>query len=225
MGMAGRVIAIGDVHGCWRELDQLLEYLSPASDDRLIMLGDLVNRGPDSHRVIEICRRANAISLLGNHERRLLNYRWLQDPSVLWVSDKKTIDQLSEPDWDYLAKMKLTHYEEDYQTVFVHAGFLPGRDWRTQTSSIVTEIQVVDKEGQARRRSEVKGCPHWSELWEGPPFVVYGHTPAKAVRKTDWTICLDTGCVYGGNLTAYVLPQKQLYQVKAARQYYEKSLS
>ncbi len=203
----------------------MLEYLAPASDDRIIMLGDLVNRGPDSHRVVEICRRANAISLMGNHERRLLSYRWIGDESVLRVSDHKTISQLTEADWNYLFEMRLTHYEPEYDTVFVHGGFLPDQPWQRQTSSIVTEIQVVDKQGQARKRNEAKGCPHWSELWQGPPFVVYGHTPSESIKRTEWTLCLDTGCAYGGSLSAYVLPQKQLYQVKASRQYYEKKLS
>ncbi len=223
--MPGRIIAIGDVHGCYWELHQLLEYLAPMSGDTLLMLGDLVNRGPDSRRVIELCRRYKAISLMGNHERRLLQYRWLEDPLVLRPNDEATIESLGDLEWEYLSQMRLTYHAEEYNTVFVHGGFLPGVPWQQQTSSIVTEIQVVDRDGQPRKRSEAPDSPHWSELWEGPPFVVYGHTPARQVKRTEWSLCIDTGCPYGGHLTAYVLPQKQLYQVRARRVYYPKSLN
>jgi len=73
--MNGRLIAIGDIHGCHAEFAELLDQLAPTKDDRLILLGDLVNRGPDSPKVIDLARAASALSLLGNHELRLLNYR------------------------------------------------------------------------------------------------------------------------------------------------------
>jgi hypothetical protein len=88
--------------------------------------------------------------------------------------------------------MRLTYHAEEYNTVFVLGGFLPG-PLATATSSIVTEIQVVDRDGQPRKRSEAPDSPHWSELWEGPPFVVYGHTPARQVKRTEWSLCIDTG--------------------------------
>lgn len=223
--MPERIIAIGDVHGCAVELDQLLTYLAPGPDDLVLMLGDLVNRGPDSHRVIEICRHYKALSLMGNHERRLLQYHWMDDPLVLRPKDQDTLDNLTREDWDYMSKMRLTYHDKANDTVFVHGGFLPGQPWERQTSSVVTEIQVVDRDGQARKRSEAPGAPHWSTLWEGPPYVVYGHTPGRYVRRTPWSLGIDTGCAYGGHLTAYVLPQKALYQVKARRVYYDKPLS
>jgi predicted phosphodiesterase len=73
--MNGRLIAIGDIHGCHQEFAELLDRVAFSKDDQLILLGDLVNRGPDSNRVIDLARQYKAISLLGNHELRLLNYR------------------------------------------------------------------------------------------------------------------------------------------------------
>ena len=73
--MNGRIIAIGDIHGCHLEFADLLAQINLTKDDQLILLGDLVNRGPDSTKVIDLARQNNAISLLGNHELRPLNYR------------------------------------------------------------------------------------------------------------------------------------------------------
>src|SRR5579862_663589 len=73
--MNGRLIAIGDIHGCHLEFAELVERLELARDDRVVLLGDLVNRGPDSCRVIDLARQIKAVSLLGNHELRLLKHR------------------------------------------------------------------------------------------------------------------------------------------------------
>ncbi|MDX2108942.1 MAG: metallophosphoesterase [Verrucomicrobiota bacterium] len=217
--MEARLIAIGDIHGCAWEFEQLLSHLQPGPQDQVVLLGDLVNRGPDSHRVLKLARECRAISLLGNHERRLLNFLRLGNSLDLKTYDRYTIDELTDEDWDYISHMRLTHYSFTHDTVFVHAGFLPNIPWQKQTVSIVTEIQVVDNEGQPRKRSESPNSPHWCELWKGPPFVVYGHTPRKTTLMKEWSLGLDTACVNGGFLSAYVLPEKKIYQVKAKRAY------
>ena len=146
----GRIIVIGDVHGCLVELTDLLAKLKAAKDDQLIFLGDLVNRGPDSHGVVSLVRgMANAVSLLGNHELRLLQYRKERDPKVLKEYDWTTVRQLDEQDWKYLQGMKLTYYLPEFQTVCVHAGFLPDQPWDKQGAEIVTRIQVIDERGPA----------------------------------------------------------------------------
>ncbi len=218
--MSGRLIAIGDIHGCYKEFEDLLEKLEPASDDRIVLLGDLINRGPDSGRVVELARRHATASLLGNHELRHLNYRRTDDPSHLKKYDYATLEQLRGKDWEYLENMKLTYADEETGVVFVHAGFLPDRPWQRQPARVVTRVQVVGPDGEPHKRSELPGAPHWSELWSGPPFVVYGHTPRNEVARTKWTLGIDTSCVLGGALTAYVLPEKRLVQVKARQAYY-----
>src|ERR1017187_741745 len=92
--MNGRFIAIGDIHGCHAEFAELLDRLALAKDDRLILLGDLINRGPDSIKVIDLARATNAIPLLGNHELRLLNYRRTKDRDFLKENDQTTFAQL-----------------------------------------------------------------------------------------------------------------------------------
>ncbi|MDF9827880.1 serine/threonine protein phosphatase 1 [Ereboglobus sp. PH5-10] len=218
--MTGRIIAIGDIHGCHQEFSDLLALLNLAKDDRLILLGDLVNRGPDSCKVIDLARQHHATALLGNHELRLLAYHKTKDPSHLRETDIGTFSKLRPADWEYIGQMPLTHHEETLNTVFVHGGFLPGIPWQKQSAETVTNIQVIDSGGRPRKRADAPNAPFWADLWSGPPFVVYGHTPRPETYKLKWSLGIDTACVMGGALTAYILPEKRIVQVKARKKYF-----
>lgn len=214
-----RVIAIGDIHGCADEFEALLAKLAPTRRDRIILLGDLVNRGPDSVRVIALARRHAHRSLLGNHELRLLNFRRTGDPTHLKKSDYETLQQLGRAEWAYLEAMPLTYRVDGLATVLVHGGFLPGKPWRTQPARVVTRIQVVGPDGEPHKRADFPEAPHWSAQWDGPPFVIYGHTPRPEPVRNKWTLGIDTACVLGGALTACVLPGRTLVQVAARKRY------
>jgi hypothetical protein len=85
---------------------------------------------------------------------------------------------------------------------------------------VVTRIQAIDTDGKPRKRADAPKAPLWADLWNGPPFVVYGHTPRPEVYKLKWSVGIDTACVMGGHLTAYILPEKRFVQVKARRRYF-----
>lgn len=218
--MNGRLIAIGDIHGCHLEFADLLARLDLTPNDRLVLVGDLVNRGPDSNRVIDLARTHRAISLLGNHELRFLKYHRTGDRKLLKNGDFRTVERFRPEDWDYLESMPLTFEEPELNTVFVHGGFLPNEPWQKQRAEVVTRIQVVDREGKAAKRSEEPDAPLWADLWRGPPFVVYGHTPRSAVYALKWSVGIDTACVFGGRLTAFILPEKRFLQVRARQSYW-----
>ncbi len=218
--MQGRIIAIGDIHGCHAEFSELLQRLELTPDDQLILLGDLVNRGPDSCKVIDLAREHRAISLLGNHELRLLDVRNSGSTAGLRETDADTYGKLRPSDWTYLEQMPLTHFVEELNMVFVHGGFLPDIPWRKQPADVVTRIQVIDAEGRPRKRADAPEAPPWADFWCGPPFVVYGHTPRPDVYKLKWSLGIDTACAMGGCLTAFILPEKRIVQVKARRKYY-----
>jgi diadenosine tetraphosphatase ApaH/serine/threonine PP2A family protein phosphatase len=218
--MNGRLIAIGDIHGCHAEFTELLERVGFSPGDRLVLLGDLINRGPDSLGVLDLARQLGAVSLLGNHELRLLTYRRTRDNDALKETDAATFAELRPEDWKYLEAMPLTLEEPDLQTVFVHGGFLPGEPWQRQPAQVVTRIQVIDAEGRPRKRADCEDCPLWADLWSGPPFVVYGHTPRPEIYKLKWSVGIDTACVMGGHLTAYILPERRFVQVRARRRYF-----
>lgn len=222
--MKGRIIAVGDIHGCADEFELLIGKLDLTRHDRLILLGDLVNRGPDGSGVIALARRYAHLALLGNHELRLLNYRRTGDPTHLKRSDYETLNQLSDVDWRYLSQMPLTHFIPELDTVLVHGGFLPDRPWRTQRARVVTRIQVVGPDGEPHKASDFPDAPHWSDVWEGPPFVVYGHTPQPLPKRTKWSLGIDTGCVRGGALTACVLPGRKIVQVESTQACWAKAV-
>ena len=214
-----RTIAIGDVHGCAEEFAELLEALNPEKKDRLVQLGDLVNRGPDSRGAVELAREYGVESVFGNHELRLLSALKESDPSRLKDYDLMTIKQLHCEDWRYLEGQKKYIYDKRLDTVFVHGGFLPTIPWRKQLSEIITTIQVIDADGEPAKRSDSPGAPAWADQWSGPPFVVYGHTPRANVYENAASIGIDTGCVYGGHLTAYIVEERRLVQVRARKAY------
>jgi serine/threonine protein phosphatase 1 len=104
--------------------------------------------------------------------------------------------------------------------VFVHGGFLPSEPWQKQSAEIVTRIQVIDRDGRPAKRADNPDAPPWADLWSGPPMVVYGHTPRPEVYRLKWSVGIDTGCVLGGYLTAFELPEKRFIQVKARQRYW-----
>lgn len=218
--MIGRTLIIGDIHGCPAEFTTLLNRLQPGSDDRVVLLGDMVNRGPDSPRVLDIAREIGATMLLGNHELRLLEHRRSGFKTKLKETDAATLATLRPHDWDLLESLPLTLHLPEINLVCVHGGFLPGIPWQQQGADTVTRIQVVDREGHPRKRAECPDGVIWADLWGGPPFVVYGHISRPDIYKLKWSAGIDTACVMGGHLTAFVLPERRFVQVRAARRYF-----
>lgn len=214
-----RTIAIGDVHGCADEFEALLKKLQIQPGDRIIQVGDLVNRGPDSHRAIKLARHYKVEAILGNHEIRLLAYKKDKRKEILKEYDFDTIKQLTDSDWDYLRRMPKFKYDSQRDIVFVHGGFLPNQPWQTQHVDITTRIQVIDAYGNAAKRSDAPDAPPWGEHWNAPPFVVYGHTPRAEVARHAGAIGIDTGCVYGGHLTAYTVDDQSILQIRAQKAY------
>lgn len=214
-----RTIAIGDVHGCADEFEELLNALDLAPDDRVIQLGDLVNRGPDGHGAVELAREYQVEAILGNHELRLLRAHREGQTSQLKDYDHQTLKELTDEDWHYLGSMPKFKYGVTSDVVMVHGGFLPNLPWQSQDIDTITNIQVIDKNGNPAKRSDAPDAKPWADHWTGSPFVIYGHTPRPNVLERPGSIGIDTGCVYGGHLTAYVTDDGSLVQVRARKSY------
>ncbi len=216
----GRTLVIGDVHGCIRELEKLLKLLNPQKTDRILFLGDLINRGPNSKAVLALARSLNATSLLGNHEYRLLKQAHQPSSILLKSYEHDLLNTLEADDWEYLSSMILWIEQPLEKRLFVHGGFLPTIPWHHQNAEIVTHIQTIDHLGIPRRRGEVSDAVFWTDHWKPEdPYVIYGHTPRQEVVRTENTIGIDTGCVWGGHLTALILPEFEIVQVKAKKNY------
>jgi diadenosine tetraphosphatase ApaH/serine/threonine PP2A family protein phosphatase len=215
----GRVIIIGDVHGCAAELAAMLTAINPQADDQLVATGDLINRGPDSATVLRMVRQHKIATVLGNHELRLLNAWRSGNPSVLKSRDLPTFEQLHAADYEWIASWPHVIRIPRFNTLVVHGGFDPARPWRRQSPQTVTHIQVVDNAGNWQRRGDCPDGQLWGSLWQGPERVVFGHTPLPSIQRHPYAIGLDTGCVYGYELSAFSLPDENFYSVRAAKAY------
>jgi len=201
-----RTIIVGDVHGCREELEDLLRWVGLGSSDTLITVGDTVVRGPDPHGTLGVLRKAGARSVRGNHEDRLLRWRAARALSrplpPVGTLTRRTIDALKPRDWAYLDAMPLWIDLPEHGVRVVHAGAVPGVAMEQQETRALLFMRSLDERGGPVIE---RGGTSWAHAWPGPEHIVYGHhakdEPEVAVHATG----IDTGCVYGGRLTAMVL--------------------
>ena len=217
----GRTFILGDIHGCAVELRRMLDLLEPAQEDRILAVGDLVNRGPDSAEVLSLARRHGIRSVLGNHEERMLHAYQQGEVSLLKKADRTTFAQLSERDLAWIGEWPHILRLFELRTLVVHGGLHPGRPLAQQRPEEILRIQVVDKQGRPYKRSALPDGQPWAEQWRGPELVLYGHTPRPEPLVHPHAVGLDTGCVYGYQLTALRLPDRTVFKVPAATAYAE----
>jgi protein phosphatase len=230
---------IGDVHGCQEELEALLAKLGYARDEagvfrhgqgrRAVFLGDLVDRGPNIPGVLRTVmtmeKAETALCVPGNHEMKLL--RKLRGKDVkLTHGLAQTMEQLDREPPEFRAEVArfiddlVSHYVlDDGKLVVAHAGMkepLQGRG-----SGKVREFALY---GETTGETDEYGLPvryPWASEYRGRATVVYGHTPVPEAEWLNNTICIDTGCVFGGKLTALRWPERDLVQVRAGKVYCE----
>ncbi len=223
--MAPRTIVVGDVHGCSAELRALLDRLAfVRGTDTLVFVGDLVARGPDSRGVLDIVRETGAIAVRGNHEDRLLQWqratRAVERGEFALVPDLGRLhgdvaDSLRPEDWALLATMPVTHLLTQHRLLVVHAGLVPGVPFEQQDPATMMRIRSVGDHGEARDHG---GATPWGLRYVGPPHVAFGHAASLDAQIHPWATGVDTGCVYGGYLTAMVLADGQEPPPAADRQ-------
>ncbi|HKU40397.1 MAG TPA: metallophosphoesterase family protein [Polyangiales bacterium] len=215
-----RTLIIGDVHGCLRELEDLLDRCAYSSGDRLLFVGDLVAKGPDSRGVLALYRRLGAASVRGNHDQAVL--RW-QDPAARRAAPEKAPQhlrlarELSEEDWAVLQALPLWLKLPEFQTLIVHGGVVPGLPLERHEPELLMNMRTLRPDGTGSRRPEDGVL--WGSRWPGPERVVFGHHATAGLQRHPHAVGLDTGCVYGHELTAYVLPNDELISVPARAQY------
>jgi len=209
-----RTIIIGDIHGCFDELTDLIDLIGLDEADRIVAVGDLIVKGPKNREVLDLFIQDKRFSsVIGNHDRKL-RQRWRGEPTRLTKDQKATATQLDfqrERYSDYLKSLPFTIDLGSH--LVVHAGVRPGVPLRRQMTSDLTEIRTMGANPSRR-----KGVP-WYEVYRGRKIVLFGHWPAKAPRIAPRAIGLDTGCVYGGRLTAYIIESNEFVSVPARRAY------
>jgi protein phosphatase len=238
-GEAGPFDIIGDVHGCYGELCALLGRLgyavgrencaaSPPEGRKAVFLGDICDRGPDSvgalRLVMGMVRAGAAWCVAGNHEARLL--KKLRGASVQLAHGLgETMEQLGSQSEGFVAEAKafldglVSHYVFDGgRLVVAHAGLK--EKYQGRASARVREFCLY---GDTAGEIDEYGLPvrlPWASEYRGKAAVVYGHTPVPDVEAANNTYCIDTGCVFGGKLTAFRYPEKEIVQVRAERAHY-----
>ncbi|EPX62572.1 protein serine-threonine phosphatase [Cystobacter fuscus DSM 2262] len=236
---------IGDIHGCLDELTRLLTRLgyevSPKSDGtpgfdvraptgrKAVFLGDLVDRGPDIPGVLRLVmgmvEAGSALCVPGNHEIKLMRKLRGKDVKVSHGL-AQSLEQLEREPPEFRASVAsfiddlVSHYVLDGgRLVVAHAGMKESMQGRG--SGKVRDFALY---GETTGETDEYGIPvrhDWAAEYRGKAMVVYGHT---AVLEAEWlnnTLCVDTGCVYGGKLTALRYPEREIVSVPAARVYCE----
>ncbi|MGQ4556540.1 metallophosphoesterase [Halobellus sp. GM3] len=191
------VYVIGDVHGCDATLERLIEAVGVTDDDLLLFVGDLVRKGPASAAVIERVRGAdNMLAVRGNNEEKLLR-------------GEKSLPGLDRSALTWLRSLPVAISWDG--GLVVHGGVDPSQPLSEHT---VDDFQTM--------RSPASGDgydgPFWYEAYEAPPRVFFGHTVLENPIVTESAVGLDTGCVYGGSLTAYRLGDGAVHSVPARRE-------
>ena len=213
----GRTIVIGDIHGCFDELQDLLRVVELRTDDRVIAVGDLIVKGPQNREVLDRFIEDDRFSaVIGNHDRAIRQH-WRGEPRRLTKEQKVTMAELEFDRERYAAYLRSLPFTINLGShLIVHAGVRPGVPLRRQMSSDLTEMRTMGANPSSR-----KGVP-WVEVYRGRRVVLFGHWPAKTPRVGPRALGLDTGCVYGGRLTAYIIELNQFVSVPARQSYVQK---
>lgn len=202
-----RTLFIGDVHSCADELADLVERAALVSGDRVFFTGDLLSRGPKPHEVMKLYRELGGQAPVGNHEQRLLDARHArargEKGPKLSPSHQAIVGELSDEDWSLLEQMPLLIDVPEHSIVMAHAGIDPRLPLPQQDAWVVTHIRSIDADGKP---TEKWGTP-WAQHYQGPEHIVFGHNAKKTPQFHAYATGLDTGCVYGGRLTAMLLPE------------------
>ena len=235
---------IGDVHGCAGELEELLAKLgykvafeegegrrlalvATPPGRRAIFLGDLVDRGPrspDVLRIVMAMRTAGqGLVVPGNHDIKFL--RWLSGKQVkISHGLDRTVDQFSRESDAFRAEVKSFLEAQAYhlwldggRLAVAHAGIKDG-----MLGAVSGEIRSFCLYGETSGETDEFGLPiryHWAAEYRGATAVIYGHTPVPEAEWVNNTLCLDTGCCFGGKLTALRWPEREIVSVPAAQVY------
>jgi hypothetical protein len=211
-----RTIIIGDLHGCSDELHALRALCRRAPHDRVVLVGDLVAKGPDSAGVVRWARESGADAVLGHHDAHLLRaVEGDRKPQHSAIADTLSADDIA-----WLAARPLYLHLGEAGTgvphLVVHGGLVPGVAIERQEREHLLNLRSITADGQPSKR--IEGRP-WGALWTGPEHVVYGHDAVRGLQRHPFATGLDSGCVYGRALTALVLPSGELVSVPAARAY------
>ena len=232
-----KTFIIGDVHGCIDELQELMQQLAPSANDHIIFIGDLIDRGPDSLGVVrEVVRWSNRFNVqlvLGNHEEKFLRYAHHIKTASGLETEMKGIDEfpnllsgLNDDELTFLQSAYHALHLPELNTLLVHGGL-----WRNIDFPLPASYRFLDKHNLDKKRmallnktrflnsvgnfvalgEEKASDSFWAEVYEGQwGHVFFGHQPflQSEPKRFIHATGIDTGCVYGGWLSAVEISNK-----------------
>ncbi len=207
-----KIILFGDVHGCYEEWRDLIEKIAPGKDDLLISVGDLICKGPSSKKTLDFAQSLPRLKcVVGNHELHFLK-AWKNKRLEELTKDyqKRTLAEFGKDLNRYMEWIETWPYYLDLpECIVVHGGLRAGVALQDQKREELTSLRHLEN-----------GTP-WYEAYQGKKLVVYGHWARQGLRVRENTIGLDSGCVYGRELSALILPAREIVQLKAKKVYQE----
>lgn len=214
-----KYLVIGDIHGCYRELMELLDKAALRSEDRIIALGDILDRGPDSAKVMDFFSSNNQTTcLMGNHEHKhiLINDGTIP-PSL---SQKITYRQYTSADYGHLINTirHFPYYIDMEAAVLIHGSFEPGIPVAEQKQAVL----LGTRNGEAYLKKNYDNP--WYELYDREKPIIAGHHDYSGKGEiqiiNNKIFLIDTGCCYGKYLSAVLLPDFKIFQVKSRKNYW-----
>ena len=213
-----KYLVIGDIHGCYDELMELIEISGISADDHIIALGDIVDRGPDSPKVVEFFRTAsNASAILGNHERKhIRSHKGITSPAT-----SQYLARLQFVDNQYIEAIKyfetLPLYIDLPEATLIHGALEPGVELSMQ------DVKVITGNIGGEKYLNKKYSKPWYELYDGEKPVIAGHinyngNDTPMIYK-DRIFFIDTSCCQGYSLTGIILPDFRICSVKSSKCY------
>lgn len=236
-----KTVLISDLHGCLEEFNELLDLIKyNKTEHRLIIIGDLVDRGPYSFETVQKVKNLNVEVVTGNHDNKAV--RWRKHYDSLGTGQTHPMKKVKYNDYSHY--LRLNNEEIDWLKNLpakinikdnywaIHAGCVPGIAFDQQKFDTLIRVRYVDKNGKMLALPKNKKQPDnsyfWAELWDQPYNIIYGHhvheTPRIDRNKNNICIGIDTGSCFGGSLTAYFLEDNQFFSVKAKKTYYRSDI-
>jgi Calcineurin-like phosphoesterase len=209
-----RTIIVGDIQGCYDELNDLLAKVGLTDKDRVIAVGDLIVKGPKNKQVLDrFISDDRFSSVLGNQDLAVLQ-RLQGLEGKFTKAQKRAARELGSDPQKYIAYLSSLPLMIDLRTqLIVHAGLRAGIPLEQQDPADLLELRTLGK-----KRTKRTGTP-WYEVYEGPKFVFFGHWPAPQPRRGLHALGLDTGCVYGYRLTACIAETGEILSVPSCDSY------
>jgi predicted phosphodiesterase len=217
-----KLIIYGDIHGCYDELISLRNKINPQENDIEVCVGDIITKGKDSIKTLDYIIEHNIQSVLGNHEDKILRYLHHQqsnkkNPITLDKDEQNIVQNLLPKHIEYLQSMPLLlHFEN---IVVLHGGVqnhMTLENITKRDKDKILRLRYLDQDGHfVTFGKEDENSVFWADVYDGNlGFIVYGHQWFQEAKINEYSVGIDTGCVYGNKLSAVVFTDSHNFSIE-----------